>query len=218
MVSQSNGKRTLQLGAFRFSDLPKCYEIVAQSFGISEVISPRSLADHLAKLYVESSVIESSKAFGLEVDGEFVGFLFGRLPGEPLFPGKYSGFFGTLSMIGEMLFLKGVSLNSKWSWLKNGMEHDRRSPDLGAKCEVTLFAISPAAQGLGGGRILLEAFIDHCISNGQSDLYLETDLSSNFRFYQHLGFQHIDSFESPIAAAFAGGSGETFVFHKSLLS
>ena len=218
MVSRSKDKKTPQLHSFRFTDLPKCYEIVALSFGVSERISPHILADFLAKLYVESSVIESSKAFGLEVDGEVVGFLFGRLPDEPLFQGRYSGFFGKLAMIGELLFLKGVSLVSKWTWLKNGIEHDRRSPDLGTKCEVTLFAISPAAQGLGGGRILLEAFIDHCVTNGQSDLYLETDASSNFRFYDHLGFKHIDSFDSPIAAAFSGGSGETFVYHKALSS
>ena len=152
------------------------------------------------------------------MDGEFVGFLFGRLPDEPLFQGRYSGVFGKLAMIGELLCLKGVSLVSKWTWLKNAIEHDRRSPDLDTKCEVVLFAISPAAQGLGGGRILLEAFIDHCVTNGQSDLCLETDASSNFRFYKHLGFKHIDSFNSPIAAAFSGGSGETFVYHKALSS
>ncbi|WP_420348211.1 GNAT family N-acetyltransferase [Pelagibius sp.] len=216
MVSRSRNKNTPQLRSFRFTDLPKCYEIVALSFGVSERVSPHILANFLAKLYVESSVIESSKAFGLEVDGEVVGFLFGRLPDEPLFQGRYSGFFGKLTMVGELLFLKGVSLVSKWTWLKNVIEHDRRSPDLGAKCEVTLFAISPAAQGLGGGRILLEAFIDHCVTNDQSDLYLETDTSSNFRFYKHLGFKHIDSFNSPIAAAFSGGSGETFVYRKAL--
>jgi len=218
MVSISKDRETPQLRSFRFTDLPKCYEIVVLSFGVPERISPRNLADFLAKLYVESSVIESSKAFGLEVDGEVVGFLFGRLPNEPLFRGRYSGFFGKLAMIGELLFLKGVSLVSKWTWLKNGIEHDRRSPDLDTKCEVVLFAISPAAQGLGGGRLLLEAFIDHCVTNGQSDLYLETDTSSNFRFYEHLGFKHIDSFNSPIAAAFSGGSGETFVYHKALSS
>ena len=218
MASGSKDKKTPELRSFRSEDLPKCYEIVALSFGVSERISPRILADFLAKLYVESSVIESSKAFGLEVDGEVVGFLFGRLPDEPLIQGRYSGFFGKLAMIGELLFLKGVSLVSKWTWVKNVIEHDRRSPDLGTKCEVTLFAILPAAQGLGGGRILLEAFIDHCVSNGQSDLYLETDASSNFRFYKHLGFKHIDSFNSPIAAAFSGESGETFVYHKALLS
>ena len=218
MASGSKDSKTPELRSFRFADLPKCYEIVALSFGVSDRISPRILADFLAKLYVESSVIESSKAFGLEVDGEVVGFLFGRLPDEPLFQGRYSGVFGKLAMIGELLFLKGVSLVSKWTWLKNGIEHDRRSPDLGTKCEVTLFAISPAAQGLGGGRILLEAFIDHCVTNGQSDLYLETDASSNFRFYKHLGFKHIDSFNSPIAAAFSGESGETFVYHKALSS
>ncbi|MGJ5620425.1 GNAT family N-acetyltransferase [Sulfitobacter sp. MF3-043] len=58
---------------------------------------------------------------------------------------------------------------------------------------MVLFAISPGTQGLGGGRLLLEAFIEHCVANGQSDLYLETDASSNFRFYHHLGFQHICS-------------------------
>ena len=218
MLSSSKDKRTPQLRSFRFTNLPKCYEIVGLGFGVSERISPDILADHLSKLYVESSVIESSKAFGLEVDGEVVGFLFGRLPDEPLFKGRYSGFLGKLAMIGELLFLRGVSLGSKWTWLKNGIEHDRRSPDLDAKCEVTLFAISPNAQGLGGGRILLEAFIDHCVTNGQSDLYLETDASSNFQFYEHLGFKHIDSFNSPIAAAFSGGSGETFVYHKALSS
>lgn len=216
MTSRSPGQKTPQIGSFRFTDLPKCYEIVALSFGVSEVVSPQVLSDYLAKLYVESSVIESSKAFGLEVEGEFVGFLFGRLPDEPLFKGKYSGVFGKLSMIGELLSLKGVSLVSKWTWLKNGVEHDRRGPDLGKDCEVTLFAISPAAQGLGGGRSLLEAFIDYCTANGHSDLYLETDRASNFRFYEHLGFEHIDSFDSPIAAVFSGGSGETFLFHKSL--
>lgn len=214
MVTRPDG--TPRLRPFRFTDLPKCYEIVALSFGISEVISPKALADDLAKLYVETSVTESSKAFGLEVDGDIVGFLFGRLPDEPLFRGRYSGLFGTLAIIGELLFLRNVSLAAKWAWLKNGIEHDRRSPDLDNKCEVTLFAIAPAEQGLGGGRILLEAFIDHCIENGHSDLYLETDRASNFRFYAHLGFEQIDSFNSPIAAAFSGGSGETFVFHKSL--
>lgn len=218
MASESKNKKTPQLRSFCFTDLPKCYEIVSLSFGVSERISPHILADYMAKLYVESSVIESSKAFGLEVDGEVVGFLFGRLPDEPLFQGRFSGFFGKLAMIGELLLLKGVSLASKWTWLKTAIEHDRRSPDLGTKCEVTLVAISPAAQGLGGGRMLLEAFIDHCVTNGQSDLYLETDASSNFRFYEHLGFKHIGSFDSPLAAAFSGGSGETFVYHRALSS
>jgi putative acetyltransferase len=61
--------------------------------------------------------------------------------------------------------------------------------------EVAKMAVTESAQGLGIGRLLLEATIEAARAAGATRLFLETNhvLSPAIRLYQSLGFRHIPS-------------------------
>ena len=44
------------------------------------------------------------------------------------------------------------------------------------------------------------------------DITVETDLHSNFGFYEHYGFVRLGVFDSPMTRLFAGDQGDTFVY------
>ncbi len=82
--------------------------------------------------------------------------------------------------------------------------------------EVNLFVVDNSMQGKGVGRKLINEFITLCRNEKLPNIILETEKSSNYRFYEHLGFKVIASFDSPMQNHFNGSSGETFIYELTL--
>ena len=81
---------------------------------------------------------------------------------------------------------------------------------------MTLFAASPASQGKGYGRRLMDAYVEHCRHLGIERLTVETDVESSYGFYDHYGFTRIGEFTSPMTQRFTGGSGRSSVYELVL--
>jgi GNAT superfamily N-acetyltransferase len=69
--------------------------------------------------------------------------------------------------------------------------------------ELAKMGVTPAAQGKGAGRKLIEAAVGHARGLGATRLYLETNsaLKPALKLYADAGFQHVKGPPSPYARA-----------------
>lgn len=203
---------------YRPGDLDRCVAIVGEVWDFDEHLRAQALADFVKWLYTAGTLAESRYARVIESGGEVQALLFGRAgTGDP-YRNEYSGVIGRVRTLGRFLALPGVGFASKLGWLRAIAVHQitRRRIEPVGEGEVTLFAAALAAQGKGHGRRLMDGYVDHCRRLGIERLTVETDVDSNYGFYDHYGFTRIGEFNSPMNQRFSGGSGRSFVCELNL--
>jgi GNAT superfamily N-acetyltransferase len=210
-----NGEVTRE---YRPTDLGRCVAIVDEVWDFDGHLRPRTLADFVKRLYTSGSLAESRYARVIDRDGEVQAFLFGRAGTSDLYRNEYSGVIGRVRTLCRFLGLRGVGFATKLGWLRAIAVHQitRQRIEPVGEGEVTLFAAALAAQGKGYGRRLMDAYVDHCRELGIERLTVETDVESNYGFYDHYGFTRIGEFNSPTNQRFSGGSGRSFVCELKL--
>ncbi|NUQ81396.1 MAG: GNAT family N-acetyltransferase [Bacteroidetes bacterium] len=204
--------------SYQPSDLPCCKEIVEKVWHFSDKFRPEPLADLFRSVYTESSLGESTHGWVVEEEGVVRGFLFGKAVGFPQIRGRYSGVGGSFRFLWTLFGLKGVGLPEKWMYLKAVQVHEvsRRKVEPERLNEVNLFAVDPAAQGKGYGRLLMQAYLSLCEQSGVGRVTLDTDRECNVGFYESMGFSVKGVFDSPLQKLYSGTSGESFVYEKRL--
>lgn len=53
--------------------------------------------------------------------------------------------------------------------------------------------VGKEAQGLGIGKALVDDFISYAIHGNENAVYVQTDTLCNYGFYEHQGFEQLDS-------------------------
>lgn len=53
--------------------------------------------------------------------------------------------------------------------------------------------VGKEAQGLGIGKALVDDFISYAIHGNENAVYVQTDILCNYGFYEHQGFEQLDS-------------------------
>ena len=200
------------------SDLDRCVAIVNEVWDFDRHLRPQSLADLVKRLYTAGTLAGSRYANVVATGGEVRAFLFGRAGTGDLYRTEYSGVAGRMRALGQFLAMPGVSLTAKLGWLRAVMGHQitRQRIEPVGEGEVTLFAAAAESQGKGYGRRLMDAYVEHCRRVGIERLTVETDVESNYGFYDHYGFTRVGEFRSSMNQRFTGGSGRSFVYELKL--
>ena len=203
---------------YRPSDVDRCVAIVNQAWDFDARLRPQSLADFVKRLYTAGTLAESRYARVIDSDGEVQAFLFGRAGAGDMYHNEYSGVRGRMRTLARLLTLPGVSFAAKFHWLRviNAHEIARRRVEPIGEGEVTLFAAAVESRGQGFGQRLMDAYVTHCRQLGVARVTVETDIESNYGFYDHYGFTVVGEFTSPMNQRFSGGSGRSFVYELTL--
>jgi GNAT superfamily N-acetyltransferase len=199
-------------------DFQECVELVNRVWEFDKHFFPAELADLFARVYTGGSIAASSILKVVEENSRVIGFLFGKVEGQKLYKNEYSGIRGQFRLLIRLFKIKSVSLKRKLGYLNklNTHEINRRKIEPRKCSEVTLFVVDPDSQGKGWGKQLINEFISACKNQQKKRIVLETDKESNLGFYEHLGFESIGTFYSPLLKEFSGLSGDTFIYELLL--
>ncbi len=200
------------------SDYSRCREIVDEVWRFSDVFKPEQLADLFLDVYTGGSLAASNYALVIEDAGSVQGFLFGKCGSGRTIRTRYSGLRGNLRFLWQLVTIKGLTWKTRTEYMARVNEHEvnRLRAEMHRDNEVQLFAVSPASQGKGYGKALMEAYIQECKRMNVKRVTLDTDTESNYVFYEHFGFKRIAEFYSPIQELYSGTDGSSFVYELNL--
>ena len=203
---------------YRQQDFDSCVAIVGKVWDFAGNLHPPAFATFVNRLYTGSSLAESRYAKVIAGDDGATGLLFGRCGPGPVVPTVYSGVGGRLRTVAKLMAIRDMRARDKWSWLNLIAAHEaaRRKVAPRTEGEVNLFAVDPVAQGFGYGRALMDDYVAHCRRAGLDKLTVETDVESNYGFYEHYGFTLVGEFHSAMNQRFSGGSGTSFVYELTI--
>lgn len=95
-------------------DFLKCVEIVNLVWDFDAKFKPQQLSELFQKIYTGGSLSASNFSIVYEENSIVKGFLFGKSGDNGLFKNKYSGVWGNIRFLYQLLFLKGVTFKKSF--------------------------------------------------------------------------------------------------------
>ena len=177
----------------RNADLKSLEDVIRKTWNYDKFTSSKT-AKKLAKAYLASCLANQTYALTAEVDGKPVGIILGKNIEKHRCPLRYR--WRQITALCRLLASKegrdilGVFKN---------IDHIDR--ELLSQCEkdykgeVALFALDPESRGLGIGKKLFLRLMDYMKKEEIEDVYLYTDTSCNFGFYEHQGMKRQQQYQ-----------------------
>jgi len=200
---------------YQASDLRACAELAAEAWpSRMPTISREDQVDGMEG-YMMSALAASTWAEVLDESGRVVGFLFGRIEkhrraGVKLVPEQ-----SLISMASAFIAARHERpsniLRMIWNVALTELKMSVNRPHSDA--EITMLIVGSAHRGKGYGRLLVERFVDAARADGASVLTVYTDdQSSNWRFYERLGFRRVAEFYDNISSFWVGRRANGIVY------
>lgn len=192
------------------SYMESCVRLIGETWDLKRILPEAPSPRIIEELFFREATLDANHA-ELIVDGagEVRGFLFGIIRQAPR-----GGVRAALRAAGAVLwalgsFLSGglgprrraaATIRSLLSMLRS-LDALRTDDD----AYVSLFIVSAGLRGQGWGRRLLDGYRAKAAAYGSRRLYLWTDKSCNYGFYERMGFERIKEIESPFLAEYGSG-------------
>ncbi|MEG0692876.1 MAG: GNAT family N-acetyltransferase [Oscillospiraceae bacterium] len=175
-------------------DYNEVEEIINQSFGLYHYVDNPKMLNMLLKSYLQSCLAEKTFDCVAQKDGKVVGVILGNSKSDYKI---FSHFKPTLAMIyyGILMNFQSLKCKEKADDYKNLHKiyaeflKNRKNQFDGV---LTLFAVSEDCRGLGVGKNLLSLLVEYLKKNNTTNIYLFTDTTCNYGFYDSQGFKRID--------------------------
>lgn len=170
------------------SDYTEVQNIISDAFGLHNYVNDKKLLVIVKKMYLSSCLSEQKFNMVAVREGEIVGIIMGGSKNDKF---KLSNILNVLKMLyyGTLLWFKirnkkgGFNeINRAYSELIAGMKDDLDGV-------LTLFAIKEDMRGLGIGKELLSRLNEYYLAHNTKRIYLYTDDTCNYGFYEHMGFE-----------------------------
>jgi len=163
--------------------------IIDEAFSIHRYVKAPRLLDSSLEVYLRERLLASTYARVALKDGRVIGILMGQTAGQPHLEGALGN---RLRAWGHMLKLAVLGLpewRSLWQYVSftgvyRTLRQNTTSP---LTDELTLFAVSSAARGLGAGKALYRDYLLHLRRHGRTSFYLYTDSLCSYGFYEKHG-------------------------------
>jgi len=200
--------------AYQKSDYSSCEKMVNHAWSFDTIFKPKSLCTLAKLLYTQGSIVNSNYKRVVEIDGKVVGFIFGR--NQKAKPPKRDILFH-LKIVFQLLFVKSISPDKK-TLLQAIATHEKHKSEIltHQESEIVLFVIDESYQGKGYGTKLWQGFRDFCRHSNVTSIVVETNQLGASLFYEKLGFQYVNDFDSPLHEfATKGGQASIYRFLSS---
>lgn len=180
---------TITYRPYQPRDVDDVKAIIDEAFFIHRYVSSSRLLASALEVYLRECLLGSTYAQVAVQDGRVAGILMGRVSGRPRLDGaptnrlRYWAHLLKLAMFG---FPERRSLRQYFAF--DGVYRSlRRTCAAPLSDELTLFAVSESARGLGAGKNLYRGYLDHLRLHGRTDFYLYTDSLCSYGFYEKQG-------------------------------
>jgi len=195
---------------YESKDYSQCESLVNEAWEFDANFKPQALADLAKQIYTKGSEINSNYMRVAEVDGDVAGFIFGLNEVRPKPRGNF--LFG-LKIMTKLLLVKPILPTSRKEILNAFKIHEiNRAKLIGrGKSEIVLFVVRKEFKGKGLGTRLWADFLASCQESSVKLIIVETNKDGAASFYERLGFELIDYFESPVHAL-AAPEGEACMY------
>lgn len=178
-------KEKITLRKFQPEDSPALEAIIRQTWNYDQLCAPKT-AEKLAKVYLYSCLTNQTFTQVALHEGIPAGIIMGKNNSTHKCPLRFrlKQFFSIASLYiskeGRRVshIFKNVSTIDKELLQKSGHTYEG---------EVAFFAVSPNYRGKGIGKILFNALLEHMKSENISNIYLYTDTTCSYAFYEHQG-------------------------------
>ena len=164
------------------SDFDAVQDIIRKTWGYDDLVRP-DLAELYARIDLLQALLTVSFSSLAIRDGQVIGFIFGNLRREPEHPEtahqleKARRALRKCGLIYSALYPLQDALNTRLL-RKAGRDYP---------AELSFFALTEDARGLGIGRTLFQSFTAFLREASVPCFYLKTDSRCNYGFYDHLG-------------------------------
>jgi len=174
--------------SFQKEDIHPLALIINNSWNYEEMFQ-KNIAKDFSYLFLYYELFRRSFAYVAEKDDEPLGVIMGEIKDQ-----KKS--FKNFKYIPQLIFYASKLLLSKegravlYNYVQEvGAVNQKMLDGLNKhfKVELSLFAVSPDAQGLGVGTTLFQHFLDTLKQKNIHQYFLYTDDTSNYVFYDHKG-------------------------------
>lgn len=169
----------------------------------------RELEDAL-NIYLQSSLLDISYGKAAILDGEVVGVLLGKRKGQQNVVRRCSVLWPLIKSGVSLLFHATTEMRRQ---LKNVLKISKAVQKMMAMQKgnftghIELLIVGDKTQGLGVGKRLVNDFISYALHGNHNKIYVQTDTQCNYRFYEHLGFERLDSIDLTL-----NGGGQITLF------
>lgn len=186
----------------------ECIELMRDTWNFESQLPDIRNKNLINSLFFDSAIIGMSyKEVIVDENGSVLGYLFGNVLSESRSRWRNALDMGLFYCNVLWCFLRGeigsmreiFKVFNDLDTVESQLNSARRHND----AYVGLFFISSKLRGLGWGKRLIENFEAFGRSRGAERLYLWTDKSCNFGFYDHTGFARVVEVSSPLLAKFS---------------
>lgn len=198
----------LRTTTYKSSMRAECIELMRDTWNFESQLPDIPNKNLINALFFDSAVIGMSYQEVIVDDrGTVKGYLFGHIVDEHPVSWRNTLDLGLFYVKVLWCFFKGEIGNARELFrvfsdleaVENQLQSARKPED----AYVGLFFISSKLRGLGWGKRLMENFEAFGQLRGAHRLYLWTDKSCNFGFYDHTGFKRMVEITSPLLAEFS---------------
>lgn len=187
-----------------------CVSLIGETWDLRRILPEAPKPRVIEELFFREATLDANHA-QLIVDeaGEVHGYLFGIIRRAPR-----GGVRAALRSAGAVLWALGRFLAGNLGPRKRALATIRRLLGMVGSLDalrreddayVSLFIVRSSLRGQGWGRRLLDAYRAKAAAYGSKRLYLWTDKSCNYGFYERMGFERIKEIESPFLAEYGSG-------------
>lgn len=187
-------------------------EIINQAFGLYRYVADEKVLKCFKQQYVYSCLSEATYTLVAEQNDKVIGVIMGNAKSD----------YTVLAHLKYILFTFGYGIKMKYHGRKSkvGIEDYKRLHEIYHNFSrkhkgefdgvLTLFAVNEKCRGLGVGKTLLAGLLEYLKKQDVKHIYLYTDTTCNYGFYEYQGFERLE--EQSIVLTKDGHSFDMDVF------
>lgn len=174
----------------RRTDYEQIQKIINMSFGLYKYMEHPKVLKSLLQLYLHSCLAEQNFNCVAEKDGKVIGVIMGQAQSEYCFFAHLCPIFAmafyTLKTNAQASFYKCSTADyKKLHEIYRQLLSERKQEFDGV---LTLFAVTEECRGFGVGKALLHQLLEYFKQQDTHKIYLYTDSTCNYGFYESQGF------------------------------
>lgn len=175
-------------------DYKAVQSMINHSFGLYKYINNEKVLNTLLKVYLQSCLAEKTFSCVAEKDGEVVGIILGQAKRDykllPHLPNILAmAYFNIVMSLQAVWYKEKVKDYKNMHQIYHELLKDRKNEFDGV---LTLFAITENCRGFGVGKKLLSKLNAYLKEKGTNQIYLFTDSTCNYGFYDSQGFERVE--------------------------
>lgn len=179
-------------------DYDSIKKLIDDVWNLNQFCGTAQALEDTLNIYLQSSLLDISYGQAAILDGKVVGILLGKDDSQNILFTPSSVLWRLVRSSVSLIFHSTRPMRQQ---LKNAWKiskAEQKMMDAQKRIftgHIELLIVGKEAQGLGVGKALVDGFISYAVHDNEHVVYVQTDTLCNYGFYEHQGFERLDSTE-----------------------